>query len=167
MQTLIPYIVLLQLLGAVIGVGTALWAEFAYVRAMRDGKIDHAERLHLRMIAHGLRFGLVLLLIASFGLIIVAYAAHTPAQPALTAGYWTFMGLALLITYTGWALSRHRISFPLGSAIIFSAWWFLFFIIFGKLPALTFGATILFFVVATAIFYGILSYSRMLLSGRK
>lgn len=162
MTAFISFILFCQALGALIGAYTTIWGELAYIRAMRDGKIDHAERAHLRVIAHGLRFGMTLLLISSFTLVIVAYLSHSVLQPAFTSTYWTLVAFSLIIVYVSWALSRKQISFPLGSAIAFTAWWFLAYITIGWMPSLSFGATVAFFVVATGIFYAILEYARML-----
>lgn len=167
MTPLIYFIVFCQALGALVGAGTTIWGELAYIRAARDGKIDHAERAHLRIIAHGLRFGMTLLLIASCALVIVAYLSHSALQPALTSSYWILIVLALLLVYVSWALSRHYISFPLGSALAFTAWWFLAYLTIGLMPPLPFGATIAFFIIATGIFYAILQYARMLMLGKK
>jgi hypothetical protein len=139
-----------------------VWSELAYIRAMRDGTVDVAERAHLRVLARGLRFGMTLLLLSSFGLVVTAYMLHADLQPALSASYWTSVALALLIVYVSWALSRHRISFALGSAIVFAAWWFLAFLTIGQLPALSFGAAAALLVVTTAIFYAVLQYGRFL-----
>lgn len=162
MTALISFTIFCQTLGALVGAFATVWGEFAYIRAIRDGKIDHAERAHLRAIAHGLRFGMTLLLISSLALVVIAYVLHNEVQPALTASYWVLLVLALLIVYVSWALSRKRISFALGSAIAFTAWWLLAYLILGWLPALPFISTIAFFVVATGIFYAILQYARTL-----
>lgn len=162
MTPLVAFIVFCQALGALVGATTTVWGELAYLRALRDGKIDHAERVHLRIIAHGLRFGMTLLLLASLALVVVAYVSRDAVQPALMPSFWTLVLFALLIIYVSWALSRHRISFAFGSAIAFTAWWFLAYLTFGWIPTLSFGATVAFFVIATAIFYGILYYVRML-----
>ena len=161
MFVLVLFLVFCQALGAMIGVFTALWGEFAYMRALRDGKIDAAERIHLDSIAKGLRFGMSLLLVASLGLVIVAYMLHTPLQPALTASYWTLMALALLIVGVSLALSRRRVSFALGSAVIFSGWWFLTYLTLGQLPALSFGAAVALYVIVVALFYALLHYTRL------
>jgi hypothetical protein len=164
MTSLILLIVFCQALGALIGASTTVWGEMAYLSAMKDGKIDHAERAHLRIIAHGLRFGMTLLLTSSFALVIIAYLERAALQPALTTSYWTLIILALLAIYVSWALSRKHISFALGSAVAFTAWWFLAYITLGWMPAQSFGTMIAFFVVATGIFYGILQYARFLIS---
>lgn len=161
-STLAPFLFFCQALGASVGVFTAIWSEFAYIRAMRDGRVDHAERAHLDVLAKGLRFGMTLLLLSSLGLVVATYFLETAVQPALSASYWIFITLALLIVCTTWALSRHRISFSFGSAIVFTAWWFLAYFIIGWLPQLSFGAAVAFLVVATAIFYALLHYGRFL-----
>ncbi|MDD2657281.1 MAG: hypothetical protein PHD04_01290 [Candidatus Pacebacteria bacterium] len=167
MTDLVSLLIFSQALGALVGVACAVWGELAYVRAMRDGRIDHAERVHMQAIGHGLRFGMSLLLIASLALVIVAYMIHAAEQPALSASYWILIALALLVTTVSWALSRSRISFALGSAAAFTGWWFLAFLTLGQVPELSFGAAAAFFIVATGIFYALLSYARMLALHKK
>ncbi len=158
--TLVPFLVFCQALGAVIGVVTVVWGELAYLRAMRDKIIDKAERVHLIVIAHGLRFGMVLLLLASFGLVITAYQEQVVPQPAVSASYWILVAVAILIIAITWALSRKLISFAFGSALVFSGWWFLAFLTLGLFPPFTFGAAVALYVVSTAVFYAILQYIR-------
>lgn len=156
-----------QALGAMVGAVAAVWSEIAYVRAMRDGRIDDAERAHLRIIGRGLRFGLLLLLLSSLGLVIIAYQSSGVPQPAVTTEYWTLTALAFVIIAGSWALSRRRISFALGSAITFTAWWYLAFLTLGRLPTLPFGSAVAFFVIAFALLYATLSSARFLLLGAK
>jgi len=162
MSTLITFLVFCQTLGAGIGVAAAIWSEFTYIQAMRDGTVDGAERAHLNVIAHGLRYGMALLLLASFGLVVASYTQHAALQPALSPTYWTFIAFAFVVIGVSWALSRRRLSFPLGSASLFTAWWFLLYLSFGWLPSLSFGAAIMSYIVMTAIFYAVLYYARRL-----
>lgn len=166
MPTLVAFLVFCQALGASVGAFTAVWSELAYVTAMRDGKLDSAERTHLRIIGKGLRFGMTVLLLASLGLVVVAYTQHTALQPALSPSYWTLMALALVVISVSWALSRKHMSFSLGSASLFTAWWFLVYLSFGFLP-LSFGSAVMSFIVATAIFYAVLYYARLLTAQRR
>jgi hypothetical protein len=105
---------------------------------------------------------MIVFLLATLGLVVLAYLDQAVIQPALTPGYWTFMVLTLLIIGVSWALARRHIPFALGTALIFTAWWLLAYLTFGWLPPLTFGGTIAFFVVAATIFYALLSGSRAL-----
>jgi len=163
MEKLTFFLVFCQALGAAIGAVTAVWSELSYLKAMKDGGVDGAERAHLRVIAQGLRYGMALLLIASTGLVIVAYVTESATQPAVTASYWILIALALLIISVSRALVRHSISFPVGSATLFTAWWFLVYLSFGWF-SLSFGAAVMSFVVTAAIFYALLFYLRLLSS---
>src|SRR3989344_2415964 len=106
MTALVPFLLFCQAFGALVGAVMSVWGELAYIRDMRDGKIDTAERAHLNIIARGLRFGMTLILLASLGLVVVAYTSRAALQPALTPSYWTLIMLALLVIGMSWALSR-------------------------------------------------------------
>jgi len=162
MSTPVLLLFFCQALGASIGAFSAVWSEIAYLRAARHGGVDAAERAHLRVIARGLRFGMFIFLLASLGLVVVAYRLQAAPQPALSAGYWTSITLALIVIGASWALSRRRIAFALGSAIVFTAWWFLAYFVLGWLPSFSFGAIAAFFVITTAIFYTLLQYGHFL-----
>lgn len=162
MSALILFLVFCQALGALTGACTAVWSELAYIRAIRDNKIDTAERTHLDIIAHGLRFGMTLLLLASLGLVILSYVTEATLQPALTPAYWTLVVLALIIIGVSWALSRRHIHFAFGSASVFTAWWFLVYLTLGLLSPLSFGSAIALLVVATVIIWALLYYIRLI-----
>ncbi len=162
MDTLVLAFLFFQTLGALGGSGAVVWGEIAYMRALRDGKVDRAERAHLESIALGLRFGMLLLLLSSLGLVVIAYLEKSAAPPALRPSYWILITLSLLIVWASWALSRGRISFSYGSAILFSAWWFLSYLTLGWLPTLTLGSAVAAFVIVTALFYALLQSTRFL-----
>lgn len=149
-----------QVFGAFIGAASAVWGEIAYLRAIQDGEIDKAERAHLRSLWFGLYFGMTLILLSTFGLVIAAYEAQSAAQPALSQNYWILVLFALFVIGVSWALSQRRISFLKGSALVFTAWWFLAYFTAGWFPALTFGAAIAFYAVIAVVFYGILKNVR-------
>lgn len=158
---LAAFLIFCQGLGALVGVVAVVWGEWAYFRAMRDGHIDRAERKHLDAIAHGLRWGMTLLLLATFALVIVAYVAGGP-QPGLMTDFWVLVIIALVVIYASWALSRKKLSFAMGSALAFAGWWFIAFLFLGRIPGLSFGAMVAFFVVSAVIFYYVLRYARLL-----
>ena len=125
MAAFIPYLVLCQALGAFVGTFTAIWSELVYIRAMRDGKIDTAERAHLDVIAKGLRFGMTLLLLSSFALVVVDYELKLPLQPALRRATGSLSHLHfLLLVYHGRSTKDDYLCARLRH--YFSSWWFLF-----------------------------------------
>ena len=159
MTALILCLLFCQVLGAFAGALAAIWSEVAYVIAMKDGKIDIAERVHLEHIGRGLRFGMSLILLSSLALVILSYAVGTVIQPALTASYWIFIALALLIIGISWALSRRKFSFGLGSAAVLTAWWLLVYVTLGDI-SISFGAALALYFVLTAVIYAVLSAIR-------
>ncbi|MCX6786568.1 MAG: hypothetical protein NTU85_01975 [Candidatus Kaiserbacteria bacterium] len=155
MNTLVLFLIFCQAFGAFVGVLTSFWGEISYILAMRDGKIDAAERTHLRIIGNGLRFGMTLLLLSSLALIIVSYTLHGALQPAMTASYWIFISFAFLIIGISWFLSRKNISFVLGSAVLLTAWWLLVYLTLGQL-SISYGAAAALFIVLAAVVYAVL-----------
>lgn len=162
MTELVLLLLFFQTLGAFVGAITAVWGEFAYLRAMRDCRLDSAERIHLDIIARGLRYGMTLLLVSTLGLVIASYLLHIAVQPALTPVYWTLMFLSFLIVGLSWALSKKHVGFKLGSVSIFTAWWFLAYLATGVLSPLSFGSAVALFIVAVAVMYGLFYYLRLL-----
>lgn len=159
---LVSLLVFGQLLGAAIGVIFALWGELSYLQAVHSERFDIAERLHLEAIAKGLRFGMTLLLLASLGLVIEAYIARAPIQPALTNAYWVSAALSLLVIGFSWALSRRRAPFALSSSAVLSGWLFLSYQSLKNAPDVSFGETAALYVISTAVLYAILHYARLL-----
>lgn len=155
-----------QMLGALIGVGSAVWSELAYMRALRDGRIDKGEKEHFKIIGRGLRFGMTILLLSSLGLIICAYVLQS-TPPALTASYWLLVLLSALIIGISWAFAREALPFAEGSIIVFSAWWFLFYLVSGQLTLTSIGAAISFFILATVLLMVIVKGARHLGSSAK
>lgn len=162
MNAFLTLFTLVQAAGAVIGAGGAVFAEIFYVRAIQDGKIDDAERAHLRVVADALRWGMLILLVGSIGLVLTDFVYLVPVQPALSHAYWIEMGLAFAIIFFSWALSKKVIGFSLGSAGVFAGWWLLALLVLGRLPDVGFGAAVALYIVSTAIISAFLMYARML-----
>ena len=74
--------------------------------------------------------------------------------------------LALLVVGVSWALSRRHISFAFGSAIIFTAWWFLAYLTLGWFSPLSFGSAVALLVVSTAVIYALLHYLHLLAASK-
>lgn len=162
MDPVYSFLLFCQALGSLIGAATAVWAEFAYVRAVRDGHVTAAELKHLKIIWHGLYFGMTLVLLSMLGMVLSAYITAAQVQPGVTTNYWILAAFTLIILGISWGLAHKKISHPLGSALIFSAWWFLAYLTGGWLPSLTFGAAIAFYVVVATVHYMLLKHARLL-----
>ncbi len=164
MIALVFFLIFFQAFGACVGAFSALWGEVVYIVAMRDGKIDKAERAHLTAIGQGLRFGMAMLLLASFALIIVDFTLRVSRQPALTPSYWIFIFLALAVIVASWLLARKKISFIAGSAILITSWALLVFLTLGLLPVISFLAIVALFVILVVVLYAVIYYARLIAS---
>jgi len=162
MDALIDVAVLVQAVSAVVGAGGAVVGEISYFRAIGDGRIDAAEAAHLAVIARVLRYAMSGLLIASFVLVVSAYVRASSVPPAVTSGYWMQTLLAVVIIWSTWALSRRRVTFAVGAGTAFSAWWFIALMNLGQVPALSFGALLMYYIVASIIIVAVLYYLRSL-----
>lgn len=162
MSTFLSIFLLLQAIGAIIGAGGAVVGELFYFRAVRDGRIDTAEREQMMVVAKALRWGMILLLISSIALVLIDFIYVVPYQPALTSVYWVEMTIALVVIIASWSLSRRKIEHWLGAAAVFTGWWFLALLTLGHMTIITYGASIGVYVVATAIMACVLGYIRSL-----
>lgn len=162
MHEIEPFLLFCQTLGALGGAFSAVAAEIAYVRALRDGHIDKAERRHLELLTHGLRYGMLLLLLASIGTVVYAYVYHAPTQPALSTSYWIFMVLALIVIILTWATGRKVISFSVGSAGLFAGWWCMAYLAMGLFPQLSLVSSLFAYLILAGVFLGLLHYARFL-----
>ncbi len=160
MDALASLLVFIQSLGAVTGILFSALGEYFYVKAVRDGRVDAAERLHLLTASRGVRYGMTLVVLASFGLVITDYVRDVAVQPALTAEYWVFMTLTLTVIGFSWALSRKYVSRTLGSAITLSGWIFLVYMTLTRESVLSFGSVIALYAITTALLYAALHYFR-------
>ncbi|MFA7302200.1 MAG: hypothetical protein WC030_00430 [Candidatus Paceibacterota bacterium] len=167
MSALTSILVFCQALGAFVGATSAVWSELAYMWAMRDGRVNKAERAHLKSIDRGLRFGMSLLLLSSLGLVVSAFATDSALQPAFTESYWTLVVLALLVILVSWVMSRRYLSLAIGSAISFTAWWFLLYLTTGQLATGTVGTTATFFAIAAVLVFILLQTGRRISLSRR
>jgi hypothetical protein len=85
----------------------------------------------------------------------------------MSASYWILMTLALLIVWGTWALSRKRVRFSYGSALVFTGWWFLAYLTLGWLPGLSYGSAVAAFVVIGVLFYALLQSGRAVVAHRR
>ncbi len=162
MEALFALLAFTQAIGALIGAGGGVFAELYYFRAMKDGRVDEAERSHMRVLATTLRIGMIVVLLSSISLVILDFVYLRHPQPALTATYWTQMLIAIGVIVASWALSRKRISFVWGSAIVFTGWWYLACLSLGQMPLMSLGSALALYLVSTVIMAGLLSYARMM-----
>jgi hypothetical protein len=161
---LLSFFAILHTAGALIGVGMVTFAEVFYTKAASDGIIDHHERKYLRHLFNGLRFGMTLVLVSSFGLIVLEYLIPNAPQDVLAAPFWTLQTLTLLVLLFGSMLSRKRGAWWFASAAVLTAWWIMLLIDLGFLNQFSYFMYLFTYIAATLIVAALLGYLRILLT---
>ena len=66
-----PFLTISHIVGIVLGVGGATFAEFLYLRALKDGVVDAEEKIILDTTYRIIRIGLFLAVISGFGFLLL------------------------------------------------------------------------------------------------
>ena len=159
----IPILLALHTLGALIGVGFVTFAEVFYTKAASDGVIDHHERKYLRHLFHGLQFGMVLVIISGFALIVLEYLLPDSPQDVLSAPFWAIQTLTVFVVLLAYLLSKKYVAWWFASAAIFTGWWTILSIDLGYFNQFGYLTILATYLIMTFIVAGILGYCRILL----
>ena len=159
MTSLIPLLSGLHLIGTALGCGGITFAEIFYLKAAKDGRIDAAERDHIRSTYWAMKWGLSIALVAGLLLTVVQYQLQASDQAVMYAALWMQDTLAVIIIISGWALAARAFPWWLATALAFSAWWTMLLLHAWQTLPLNYLSLVfmyLLFVVATAIIFGYL-----------
>jgi uncharacterized membrane protein len=115
-------LVITHIIGTVLGVGGATFAEILYLRASRDGKIDEEEGATLKVTYFVLRIGLSLAVLSGFGFL-VFYRLNGFESALLDPKLWAKMTIVAIILLNAVLLSARKIPLWLGSPISLVSWY--------------------------------------------
>lgn len=113
---------ILHVIGTVLGVGGATFAEIFYIRAKLDGVIDPQEGGFLKTTYMVLRIGMVLLLVSGFGYLLYL-RLNDITQALYGAKLWTKLIITMVIVVNALLLQFRKVPFWLGSAISLASWY--------------------------------------------
>lgn len=117
-----PILVISHIVGTVLGVGGATFAEMNVVRALRDGKISPDESNLMRGTYAVLRLGFFIALISGFGFL-VHYRLNGMEALLYEPKLWARMTIIGLIAVNAALLQLHKIPLLWGSAISLTSWY--------------------------------------------
>lgn len=121
-MAVMPLLVIGHIIGAVLGVGAATFAEILYMRAMRDGVVEPEEGATLRIVYRVMRIGLYLTLITGFSFLL--YFRFSGNEAMLFDGkLWAKMTIVLIIPLNALLMSFRKIPMWLGSAVSLTSWY--------------------------------------------
>ena len=162
-DSLITFFATLHTFGAIIGVATVTFAETFYTAAARDGIIDHHERKYLRQLFHGLRFGMILVLLSGVALVVLEYLVPDATQLVLEAPFWALMTLTLIVIGFASMLVSKTTPWRVASSGILVGWWFILLLDLGYMNSLGYINIMLLYVLASVLIAGVLGYAQVLL----
>lgn len=116
------FLVVTHVIGTVLGVGAATFAEIFLIKAMRDGEMDPHESSTLRTVYWVMRIGLVLAVVSGFGFLLL-YRLEGNESYLYNEALWAKMVIVLILMINAILLTAHRVPMWLGSALSFTSWY--------------------------------------------
>lgn len=116
------FLIISHLVGTVIGVGAATFAEVFLVRALRDGTVDEVEGDHLKVMYTAMRIGLIITFLSGFGFLLY-YRLNGLEELLYQPKLWAKMTIILSLVVNAALLHAGKMNFQLGAGISFTSWW--------------------------------------------
>lgn len=116
------FLTILHIIGTVLGVGGATFAEIFAQKALKDGHIDSSEGAFLKATYTAMRIGMVLLLLSGFGYFIL-FRLTGREELLYLPRFWAKMTITFIILFNAVLLQTRKIPFWLGSAISLTSWY--------------------------------------------
>lgn len=121
-MTFYEFMIVAHIIGTVLGVGAATFAEIHYLRFNSDDIITDDEKKTLATTFTVLRFGLFILVVSGFGFLL--YDRLTEHVGILTSqSFWAKMTMVGILVVNAWLLQARLIPLAIGSALSLTAWY--------------------------------------------
>ncbi|HCM43894.1 MAG: hypothetical protein UY57_C0041G0005 [Candidatus Kaiserbacteria bacterium GW2011_GWB1_50_17] len=116
------FLIITHIIGTVLGVGGATFAEVHLIRALRDGTMSRDENSIMQATYAILRVGFFLLILSGFGFFVLArLEEHTGLLYSIKL--WAKLGIVGIIGVNAVLLQLRWIPLLWGSAIAFTSWY--------------------------------------------
>jgi len=115
-------LIAIHLIGTILGVGAATFAEIFLLKSLRDGEIDPIESSFMQISYKVIRVGLALLIISGFGFLIL-YRFTGLEERLFSSSLWSKLTILSIILINAVLLQARRIPLWLGSALSFASWY--------------------------------------------
>jgi len=111
-----------HLIGTVLGVGAATFAEIFYLKALKDGEVSPDEGSLLKTTYAVLRIGLILGILSGFGFLVL-YRLTGQEERLLDPKLWAKMTVIVILLVNALLLQAHRIPMWLGASLSITSWY--------------------------------------------
>lgn len=115
-------LILVHLVGTVLGVGAATFAEIFYLKALKDGEISPDEGALLKSTYSTLRVGLILSVLSGFGFLLL-YRFTGQEERLLDPVLWAKMTVIVVLVINALLLQLHKIPMWLGASLSITSWY--------------------------------------------
>lgn len=116
------FLIVGHIIGTVLGVGAATFAEIFLLKSLRDGTVDPIESAFLKTTYRVIRIGLLLLVLSGFGFLLL-YRFTGLEERLLGPILWSKLTITGIILLNAILLQARRVPLWLGSALSFGSWY--------------------------------------------
>jgi len=116
------FLIAIHLIGTVLGVGAATFAEIFLLKSLRDGEVDPIESSFMQVSYKIIRVGLALLILSGFGFLIF-YRLTGLEERLFSTSLWSKLTIVFIIVINAVLLQARKVPLWLGSALSFASWW--------------------------------------------
>ena len=149
------FLIIVHLIGTVLGVGGATFAEIFYLKAKRDGVIEPLEVDYLKTSYLVLRIGLFILIISGFGFLLF-YRLIGVGEALLNPKLWAKLLIVIILISNAFLIQIRKIPMWLGTSISFTSWYGALILGAWRTLDVSFISIIITYVIAIFIVAGIL-----------
>lgn len=156
------FLIISHLIGAVLGVGGATFAEIFYLKAKRDGVIDPLEVDYIKNTITVLRVGLFILVFSGFGFLLL-YRFEGAGAAILDARLWAKLLIFLVIIFNAFLMQARKIPMWLASSISLTSWYAALIIGGWRTLSASFGSIMIAYIIAIIVVAIVLELIKKLL----
>jgi len=116
------FLIISHIIGTVLGVGGATFAEIFSIKALRDGLMEPMELSYIRNTVTVLRVGLFILVLSGFGFLLL-YRLNGVDWPFFDLKFWAKMTVVGIIAVNAVVMQLRIVPMSVGSAISLTSWY--------------------------------------------
>ncbi|MEK7177152.1 MAG: hypothetical protein AAB719_02570 [Patescibacteria group bacterium] len=163
-MTFYELLVVVHIIGTVLGVGAATFAEIYYARFNSDDILSDDERKTLTITFTVLRIGLFILVVSGFGFLLYMRLTEY-VEPLSSPTFWAKMTVVGVLVTNALLLQIRKIPLAVGAAVSLTGWYTALILgIIGKTSA-SYLELLLYFAIATILVGFVLEFIRNSLHG--
>ena len=156
------FLIITHLIGTVLGVGGATFAEIFYLKAKKDGIIEPLEIDHLRTIYFVLRIGLFISMITGLSFLLFYYLIGA-SELLLNPKLWAKLLIVAILIFNAVLIKFKKIPMWLGASISLTSWYGAMILGAWRTLNVSFINIIIIYIIAIFIVAGILEFIKKLL----